>query len=92
LVDRISAWAKPNSTNAANLLDRFVPEMAEAHPEVRENDLESAIEPVREGLQAYQEIERSDFDSVEEYQEARADAWQEFVDALGVDFSDLGAV
>ena len=89
LTDRITGWSRPNSSNAENLLDRFVQEMAEAHPEIQENDLDSAIDEARELLRSYQEIERSNYESSEEYQEARSDAWQEFVDGLDVDFSEL---
>ena len=93
LTDRIASWSRPNSTNAENLLDRFVQEMVEMHPDVREDDLDSALDQVRELLRAYQEIERSDYESSEEYQEARAEAWQEFVDEFAnVDFSELGEV
>lgn len=93
LMDRIAGWSRPNSTNAANLLDRFVQEVTDTHPEIREDDLNSAIDEVRTLLEAYQEIERSDYESSAEYQEARADGWQEFVDGLGnVDFSELGEV
>ena len=93
LTDRITGYRRPNSTAAANLLDSFVQEMVEAHPEIEENDLDEAISEVRTLLEAYQEIERSEYESSEDYQEARADAWQEFVDGLGeVDFSDFGRV
>ena len=40
------------------------------------------VEEARNQLQEYKEIARSDFESAEEYSEARADAWQEFVDSI----------
>ena len=82
LTDRITGWSRPNSTNADNLLDRFVQETTEAHSDIREDDLESAIADVRSALEEYQE---------EEDPEARAGAWEAFTDAMGeVDFSALG--
>lgn len=89
-IGRIAGWERPNSTNATNLLDRFVQEVTEAHPEIREDDVDSVVDDVRQLLEEYQTTERSDFDTSEDYQEARAEAWQGFVDELGdVDFSGL---
>jgi hypothetical protein len=91
VIDRITGWSRPNSTNAENLLDRLVQEMTDAHPEVEEEDLNETIYPVRELLQAYVDLTRGDFDDAESYSEARADAWQEFLDSFAeVDFSELG--
>ena len=82
VVNRIAGWSRPNSTNADNLLGRFVQEMVEAHPDIQEDDLDSAIADVRSALEEYQE---------EEDPEARAGAWEAFTDAMGeVDFSALG--
>ena len=93
VADRITGYSRPNSTNAERLLDRFVQEMSDlplAPLGVTEDNLNAVIDPVRDMLRTYQEIERSDYDSSEEYQEARADAWQEFLDSFGeVDFSEL---
>ena len=81
VADRINGWSRPNSVNAGNLLDRFVQEMVEAHPEILEDDLDSAIADVRSGLEAYQEEEDPD---------EKAGAWEGFTEALGeVDFSGL---
>ena len=81
LTDRITGWARPNSINAENLLARFVQEMTEAHPEIQEDDLDSAIEEARGALEGYQE---------EEDPTEREGAWEGFVEALGeVDFSEL---
>ena len=81
LEDRIKGWSRPNSVNAANLLDRFVQEMVEAHPEVREDDLDEVIADVRSALEEYQEEEDPD---------ERENAWEAFTDALGdADFSGL---
>jgi hypothetical protein len=67
--------------------------VTEAYPEVKEDDLNSAIGPVRDLLQAYVDLDRSDYDDAESYAEARADAWQEFFDSFDeVDFSELGQV
>lgn len=41
------------------------------------------VEEAREKLQEYKDTARADFESAEEYSEARADAWQEFVDSIG---------
>ena len=81
--NRITGWARPNSTNAANLLDRFVQEMVEAFPDVDnlEDGLDAAISEVRSALEVYQEAEPED----------REDAWGDFVSGLSdVDFSTLG--
>lgn len=40
------------------------------------------VEEAREKLQEYKDTDRADFESAEEYSEARADAWQEFVDSI----------
>ena len=85
LEDRINGWARPNSTNAVNLLDRFAQELVEAFPdiEILEDALDSAISDVRQALEAYQEAEP----------ENREAAWEEFKDSFTeVDFSELGQV
>ena len=40
------------------------------------------VEEAREKLQEYKDTDRADFESAEEYSEARADTWQEFVDSI----------
>lgn len=46
--------------------------------------------PAREALEAYRELDRSDYDSAEDYRDARDEAWQEFLDELeGLEPGDL---
>ena len=40
------------------------------------------LEDVREKLEAYKTLSRGEYDSDEDYSEARAEAWQEFLEAL----------
>lgn len=91
VVDRVSGWQKPNSGNATKLMDKFVEEIAgDDTLGVSEDDLDGLISDAREKLQEYQDLDRADYDDNESYSEGRAEAWQEFVDSLQVDFGELG--
>jgi hypothetical protein len=51
---------------------------------------ETDTEPAREALAEYEDIDRSDYDSAEEYREAKEEAWEEFLKALeGLEPGDL---
>ncbi|MCL6557654.1 MAG: hypothetical protein K6U74_02405 [Firmicutes bacterium] len=51
---------------------------------------ETDTEPAREALAEYEDIARSDYDSAEEYREAKEEAWEEFLAALeGLEPGDL---
>ena len=90
IVDRVTGWQRPNSGNATKLMDKFVEEIsADDTLGVSEDRLDELIADAREKLQEYQDIDRSDYDDAESYSEGRADAWQEFVDSLEVDFTEL---
>lgn len=71
LLERIRGWPTPRPADAERLLRRFVEETGVA-------PLDNALDR----LQEYRDITRAEFETTEEYREARAEAWQEFLDAL----------
>lgn len=73
LLERIRGWKTPNPANAERLLKSFVEEAG-----VESTVLDDALDRLTE----YREAARGDFESAEEYREAREDLWQEFLDAL----------
>jgi len=70
ILDRIREYKRPSSTNALKLL------------ECLDTDKLDGLEDALGLLDEYTNIERGDYDDAEAYAEARADAWQEFIDAL----------
>lgn len=76
LAERIRGWARPRATDAERLLKGFAEEMGKARIEL------TGLDEALDLLQEYRDLAREDFDTSEEYSEARTDAWQEFLDAL----------
>lgn len=70
LKTRIQGWTRPRPQDATRFLERF-----EAEHGI---DLRDQLDLLGD----YEGLERSDFESTEEFREARAEAWQEFVDRL----------
>lgn len=88
MATRILGWQQPNSANAETLLDRFEQDVLDLALSQDLEEREVDIFDVRDKLEAYAGLERSEFDSAKEFNEGRANAWQEFLDALSEkDFS-----
>lgn len=73
--DRISSYKKPNPKAADGILMTL-------------EELGYDVDKARTALEEFEGIERGDFDSKDEYAEAREDAWNEFVSAVE-DIEDL---
>ncbi|MDP2660670.1 MAG: hypothetical protein Q8R28_08070 [Dehalococcoidia bacterium] len=78
--DRITGYARPNSSTAEKALDKFVADAVEKG--ATEDDLDDALSDVRSALEEYRDMDRGDYDSADEFSEARAAAWEAFTDAL----------
>mgnify|MGYP001564625299 CR=1 FL=1 len=70
VIEKITAYTKPNGANAHKLLDAL------------DADTLPGLAEVLEVLDEYQEMARDDYETVDEYSEARQDAWNTFLDAL----------
>lgn len=76
LAERIKGWARPRPADAERLLGNVSTEMEDAGIELEGLDDALGL------LQEYRDTTREDFEDAEEFREARADAWQEFLNAL----------
>ena len=76
LARRITGWKRPRPADAERFLSGFVEETEKVGIEV------TGIEEALDLLQEYRVLTREDFDTTDEFREARADAWQEFLDSL----------
>jgi hypothetical protein len=75
LRDKVNGWARPNSKNAAKIVETL-------------EDSGFDMSEVTDLLDEYANMERTDYSDAEEYRDAREDAWNAFVDALN-DIEDL---
>ena len=69
-VAKIQAYKKPNSANALALLEQL------------DVDSFDGLQDSLDLLEEYTDLDRTDFDDAEEYADARAEAWDAFVDSL----------
>lgn len=86
-VTKLTPEQEASNTELQRIVDKW--EAAKARHSVRaEADLAALeardfdVEDARVALEEYTEIERAEFDSVEDYSDARTDAWDNFTDEL----------
>ena len=71
LVDGLKRWTTIRPADAERILRRFA-----------EKEGVAPMDDALDRLQEYRDITRQDYETAEEYRDARGDAWQEFLDAL----------